>query len=93
MTTFLVNFPSLSLAFTGAIGNHLASGTFVELLDLGFDIGAVRIPARCVRCGTVVFNNRFTMRARHFCLVTVLFECNVPSFHHDQELGFWKAPV
>jgi hypothetical protein len=49
MATSLVIFPSLSLAFTGAAGNHFAFGTFAELLDLGFDIGAACIPARCVR--------------------------------------------
>jgi hypothetical protein len=88
-----VIFPSLSLAFTGAIGNHFAFGTFPEILDLGFDIGAARIPARCVRCGTVHFNDRCTIRARQSCLVTMLFERNVPTFHHDQELGFWNEPM
>jgi hypothetical protein len=39
MTTSLVNFPALSVAFTGATGNCFAFGTFAELLDLAFDVG------------------------------------------------------
>jgi hypothetical protein len=93
MTTFLVSFPSLSLAFTGAIGNRFAFGTFSKLLDLGFDIGAAPTPTQCIRCGTVVFNNIFTIRARQFFHITELSEPNVPFFYHIQELGFWNAPM